>query len=192
MLNNLLSRNSKTYHGLRAIRNQTTRTIKRLSQVHPTTYVHRTARVPSDLVTGRHVFIGAGCWLAPRTEIGEYTMFAPRVAIVGDDHVWDTVGVPIQFAGRPEQRTTLIGRDTWIGYGAILMRGVAIGECAVVAAGSVVTTDVPKNEIWGGVPARRIRNRFDEEQFAEHRRILDTGPVRPLFSNPQELRASGE
>ncbi|MEO7067511.1 MAG: DapH/DapD/GlmU-related protein [Rhodanobacter sp.] len=50
----------------------------------------------------------------------------------------------------------VIGDGVWIGAHAVILRGVQIGDCAVVAAGAVVTRNVPAREIWGGVPARRI------------------------------------
>ncbi|WP_275898490.1 DapH/DapD/GlmU-related protein [Janibacter melonis] len=113
-------------------------------------------------------------------------MLGPRVAIVGDDHVWDSAGTPTQFAGRPVERRTDIGRDVWIGYGVTVMRGVTIGDGAVVAAGAVVTRDIPAFEVWAGVPARRIRDRFGPDERTAHLATLD-GPLldRPSFAQPQ-------
>ena len=53
--------------------------------------------------------------------------------------------------------------DVWIGAGSVLLSGVKIGRGAIVAAGSVVTKDVPACEIWGGNPAAKIRDRFPDE-----------------------------
>lgn len=55
----------------------------------------------------------------------------------------------------------VIGNDVWIGYDAVIMAGVRIGDGAIVAARAVVTKDVPPYTIVGGVPARPIRTRFD-------------------------------
>ena len=57
----------------------------------------------------------------------------------------------------------VIGNDVWIGYEAVILSGVTIGDGAIVAARSVVTRDVPPYTIVGGVPARPIRRRFDQE-----------------------------
>ena len=61
----------------------------------------------------------------------------------------------------------IIDDDVWIGYGATIMSGVHIGQGAVVAAGAVVTKDVPPYAIVGGVPAKVIKYRFDEEIIHE-------------------------
>ena len=56
---------------------------------------------------------------------------------------------------------TEIGNDVWIGHGAIILGGVKIGDGAIIAAGSVVTKDVPSMTIVGGNPAKVIKKRFD-------------------------------
>ena len=61
----------------------------------------------------------------------------------------------------------VIGNDVWIGYEAVIMAGVHIGNGAIIAARAVVTKDVPPYTIVGGVPARLIRKRFDEEVIRE-------------------------
>ena len=60
----------------------------------------------------------------------------------------------------------VIGNDVWIGYEAVVMAGVRIGDGAVIAARAVVTRDVPPYTIVGGVPARVIRRRFDADTVA--------------------------
>lgn len=57
----------------------------------------------------------------------------------------------------------VIGNDVWIGYGAVIMAGVHIGDGAIIAARAVVTKDVPPYTIVGGTPAKDIRKRFDAE-----------------------------
>lgn len=65
----------------------------------------------------------------------------------------------------------VIGNDVWIGINSVVMRGVTIGDGAVVAANSVVTHDVPHYAIVGGVPARLIRYRFSEDIIYALQRI---------------------
>lgn len=57
----------------------------------------------------------------------------------------------------------IVGNDVWIGYGAVILSGVTVGDGAIIGARAVVTKDVPPYTIVGGVPARQIRKRFDEE-----------------------------
>lgn len=56
----------------------------------------------------------------------------------------------------------MIGNDVWIGYEAVVMQGVTIGDGAIIGARSLVTKDVPPYTIVGGSPAKEIRKRFDE------------------------------
>lgn len=60
----------------------------------------------------------------------------------------------------------IIGNNVWIGYEAVIMSGVTIGDGAIIGARSVVTKDIPPYTIVGGVPARQIRRRFSEETIA--------------------------
>jgi len=60
-----------------------------------------------------------------------------------------------------------IGNDVWIGANAIIVDGIKIGDGAIVAAGAVVTKDVPPYAIVGGVPAKIIRYRFDKDEIAK-------------------------
>lgn len=65
----------------------------------------------------------------------------------------------------------IIGNNVWIGYEAVIMAGVHIGDGAVIAARAVVTKDVPPYTIVGGTPARKIRMRFEEETIAKLQQI---------------------
>lgn len=65
----------------------------------------------------------------------------------------------------------IVKDDAWIGYGSIIMSGVTIGQGAIVAAGSVVTKDVPPYAIVGGVPAKIIKYRFCEETIEKLKKV---------------------
>jgi virginiamycin A acetyltransferase len=67
----------------------------------------------------------------------------------------------------PYKGDTIIGNDVWIGYEALVMPGVTIGDGAIVSARSVVTADVPPYTIVGGNPARPIRARFAPDAVAK-------------------------
>lgn len=182
-----LSRAGRLYQVLRMARNRATIARKRLHGVPATASVHPSSVVAADLVTGAYAYVGRNCTIPPLVTIGQYAMLAPDVAIVGDDHNWSEPGVPIQFAGRPPQQRTTIGDDVWVGHGAILLRGVTIGAGAIVAAGAVVTKNVPAFEIWAGTPARKIRDRFETAAAQEHHlRMLQGATVSPHFADARE------
>ncbi|HJD29167.1 MAG TPA: CatB-related O-acetyltransferase [Candidatus Blautia avicola] len=65
----------------------------------------------------------------------------------------------------------MIGNDVWIGYEAVILSGVTIGDGAVIGCRAVMTKDVPPYTIVGGVPAKPIRKRFDEETIKELQKI---------------------
>jgi acetyltransferase-like isoleucine patch superfamily enzyme len=178
-----LSRSSDLYLRLRQARNRIVIARKRLGSVDPTAYVHPTTSVAKDLVAGSYVFIGPHCKITPLVTIGRYTMLASDIAIVGNDHNWSEPGVPMQFAGRPTQRATTIGDDVWLGQGVIVMRGVTIGDAAIVAAGAVVTKNVPAYEVWAGVPAKKLRDRFEHPSHRDkHAAMLADALVHPAFA----------
>jgi len=98
----------------------------------------------------------------------------------------------------PSRGDTVVGHDVWLGYRALVMPGVTIGHGAVVAAGSVVVSDIPPYAIAGGNPARVLRMRYDEDDVARLLRAtwwdwpveLVTQHARAIMSGtPAELEA---
>lgn len=187
-----LDRTGRLYRTLRRARGRTVALTKGLGDVHPTASVHRSATVSKDLRADEYAYVGPDCLLSPMVHIGAYSLLAPCVAVVGGDHRTDVVGTPMQFTERPEQLPTVIGRDAWIGYGAVISRGVTIGEGAVVGAGSVVTKNIPAYEVWAGVPARYLRDRFDADERESHRAALDAGDVAVTFAQTQTAMPGGD
>lgn len=102
--------------------------------------------------------------------VGDYTMFGPNVTVA-------TAGHPILPELREKQyqynAPVRIGRCCWIGAGAIILPGVAIGDNVVVGAGSVVTKDLPSNVVAVGNPCRVLRplDRRDREYYFKDRKI---------------------
>jgi len=86
-------------------------------------------------------------------------MLASFVSFVGGDHKIDNISSTINKSGKDDFKTTIIKNNVWIGHGAILVHGITLEEGSVVAAGSIVTKDVPKNAIVGGNPSKFIRFR---------------------------------
>lgn len=140
-----------------------------LLKISVTTDVKYGSSIPRDLTMGKFGYIGRGSSICNKVIIGNYVMISSQVSIIGVDHLYNKVGCPIIFSGRPEQKITLIGNDVWIGHGSTIMEGVEIGDGAIIAAGSVVTKSVPPCMIVGGIPARIIKSRFEaQEDVASH------------------------
>lgn len=121
-----------------------------------------------DISIGDNVIIGAGavmmCAGAPIT-IGNNVMFGPCVTVITGDHRLDYIGkymFDVKGADKlPENdRPVVFEGDNWIGANATILKGITVGVGAVVSAGAVVTKDVPPYSVVGGVPARKIKNRF--------------------------------
>ena len=70
------------------------------------------------------------------------------------------LGVDAEFRARRQAKSVIVGHDVWIGYGAVVMPGVGIGNGAVIGANAVVTRDVAAYTIVAGAPARPLRQRF--------------------------------
>jgi acetyltransferase-like isoleucine patch superfamily enzyme len=107
--------------------------------------------------SGARVTIGAHTYLNRRTEITcrERITIGERCAIAWDVNIMDTDAHT--FEDRPDTAPVTIGDHVWIGAGAMVLKGVTIGDGAVVAARSVVTKDVPPGVLVAGSPARVIR-----------------------------------
>lgn len=92
-------------------------------------------------------------------KIGKYVMMGPECVIYTRNHAHSRTDIPMQLQGYEEPKPVTIGDDVWLGKRVIILPGVTIGEGSVIAAGAVVTKDVPPYSIVGGVPAKVIKNR---------------------------------
>lgn len=129
--------------------------------------------IAKDVKLGAWSYVGPGSIIYPKVSIGRYTFLANDVLIIGGDHNFRNPDLPIPFAGREELLPTNIGEDVWIGARSIIMTGLAIGDGAIVAAGAVVTKDIPPYEIWAGIPAKKIGMRFNKEEILRHKKMLE-------------------
>lgn len=104
---------------------------------------------------GKHVFINHACSFLDMggITIEDHVLIGPRVNLVTENH-------PLDPADRRALITKpiIIKKNAWIGAGATILPGVTIGEHAVVAAGAVVSKDVARSTVVGGVPAKFIKN----------------------------------
>ena len=121
--------------------------------------------IPERLQLGSHVYLGPDCWLstyAPIT-IGDGTIFGPRVKIFTGNHRYENE-TALPYDEVTLAKAVRIAENVWVGADVMILPGVQIGEGAVLAAGSVVTKDVPKGAVVGGNPAKVLKFR-DLEQY---------------------------
>jgi hypothetical protein len=124
--------------------------------------------------------IGSGsCLFATRAKIvvKEHVITGPRVTIITGDHQY--------FPGRyldsvkdgekdaEYDADVIIERDVWIGANVTILKGVHIGQSAIIAAGAVVTRNIPDFAVAGGVPAKVIKYKWDEQTRQKHLNFLN-------------------
>jgi acetyltransferase-like isoleucine patch superfamily enzyme len=112
--------------------------------------------------------IGSGTWVGEYNNlragggairIGKGCLVSQFCTLVASNHKTSR-DEPIAAQGIDSRRIGIVlGDDVWLGAGCAVLPGVRIGDGAVVGANSVVTTDIPANEIWAGAPARRVGER---------------------------------
>lgn len=111
--------------------------------------------------------LGMDCIVTGTVTIGDDVMMGPRCTLISRDHVMSDLSVPMNRQGLTPDRPIVIGDDVWLGAGVIVLPGVTIGSHSVVAAGSVVTRDVPPAAVVGGVPARVLKYRDGRAAVAD-------------------------
>ncbi len=113
-----------------------------------------------EVIIGPKTVLGQECTISAykHVRIGEQCVIADRAMFIDFDHGMVEVERPIRVQGI-YKRDVDIGSNVWIGYGACILRGVKVGDNAVIGTNSVVTRDVPPNAVVGGIPAQIIRMR---------------------------------
>ena len=109
-----------------------------------------------DVVIGDYTRIGIHNTIIGPVTIGSHVNLAQGITITALNHNFEDKNKRIDEQG-VSTKPVVIGDDVWIGANAVILPGVTIGKHAVVAAGAVVTTDVPDNTVVGGVPAKVIK-----------------------------------
>jgi len=113
------------------------------------------------MTIGERVSIGTGCFLHSSTAgvtIADDSMISPNVSIVGSNYRYDRLDIPIHQQGEISKGVT-IGRDVWVGVGCAIMDGADIGDHAIIAPNSVVSSRIPEKAIASGNPAKVIFTR---------------------------------
>ncbi len=115
---------------------------------------------PENVKLGNNMIFNRNVSITARSGVtlGNDVMLGPNVVINDSNHVFKDRDTPITKQGHTAE-PIVIEDDVWIASNSVILKGVHIGKGAVVAAGSVVTKDVPPYTVVAGVPARRIKNR---------------------------------
>jgi acetyltransferase-like isoleucine patch superfamily enzyme len=134
--------------------------------------VHYSARIShnsliSDSKIGRGSYLGRNTVII-NTQIGNYCSIAPGVQIGGMQHSYWWLSTSPRLSNHCiSNNVTKIGNDVWIAAGCIIKQGVTIGDGAVIGAMSFVNTDIPKNSIYFGCPAKFYKKRLDDSLFSK-------------------------
>jgi maltose O-acetyltransferase len=116
----------------------------------------------TDVEIGRRTFVNAGCYFdvggGGSLRIGAESNLGPQVTVLGMTHTVRPTG---GFTRESEHRPVVIGDRVWLGARVTVLPGVTVGDDCIVAAGAVVTQDIGPGGVWGGVPARLIKDTSD-------------------------------
>jgi len=133
-------------------------TVGRYSTIRPTNVLLDEAgeglKVGNKSNIGAYSYIGCSGYI----EIGNNVMMGPRVNLMSENHNYSDLNHSMKSQG-VTRSYIIIEDDVWIGVNSTILAGVRIGSGSIIAAGAVVTKDVPKNSIVGGIPAKIIRSR---------------------------------
>ena len=125
-----------------------------------TVIMHKTkGNIQGGVKLKKHAEISAGCFLVAKNiiEIGENSTLAFRVTILTTANPNAPYNM-LKDVYPPISKPVIIGNNVWIGACSVILPGVTIGDMSVVAAGSVVTKDVPPHVLVAGVPARVVKH----------------------------------
>jgi len=133
-------------------------TVGAYALIRPTNYyggeIGEGLRVGDNSNIGPYNYIGCSGYI----EIGNDVMISPRVSIYSENHVYDRTDIPMKRQG-VKREFVVIEDDCWIAANSVILAGVTIGKGSIVAAGSIVTKDVPPFSIVAGNPAKIIKRR---------------------------------
>lgn len=129
--------------------------------------VMKNTTISLDTKVGDYTYIGFNCFIT-RSIIGRFCSIANNVSIGMGEHLIDEISTSSLFYQNAYKILTakdcIIGNDVWIGVNSVIKRGVTIGDGAIIGANSFVNKDVEPYSIFGGVPAKLLKDRFSEKK----------------------------
>jgi acetyltransferase-like isoleucine patch superfamily enzyme len=121
-----------------------------------------------DIYIGDRTRIGLGCTLIGPVRIGNDIRLAQNIVMSGLNHNYEDIALPISDQGVTTSPIT-IEDETWLGANCVVLPGVTIGKHCVIAAGSIVTKDIPPYSVAAGNPARVLKQYNPETKFWERK-----------------------
>lgn len=121
--------------------------------------IEKGATFSTKVSLGNYSGIGVNARVCGACEIGDYVMMGTDVVIITRNHSFDRTDIPMMQQGFEKERPVIIGNDVWICDRVVILPGVHIGDGSIIAAGAVVTHNVPAYSIVAGVPAKVIKMR---------------------------------
>ncbi|WP_374446395.1 DapH/DapD/GlmU-related protein [Providencia sp.] len=133
------------------------------ANIHTTSIIQNNVRIHGikNFAISANSFIGSGCKFVAydsKISIGSNCLIASECILITRNHIYSNIEEPIRNQGYKNAPIT-IEDDVWLGYRVIVLPGVTIGEGSIIAANSVVNCDIPPFSIYGGTPAKYIKNR---------------------------------
>ncbi len=116
------------------------------------------ALISPNTIIGDDSELGTNCMIQGNVIIGNNVIMGPDIKIYSRNHKFDRIDIPINKQGKKYYKTKL-GDDIWIGANVIILGGVEVGSHSILAAGAVVTKDVPEYAIIGGNPGKVLKYR---------------------------------
>lgn len=112
-----------------------------------------------SICIGDNSFIGRGVEfnISNSITIGDNCLIASGCKFIDHDHGLKLGG--LMRLQRGSEQEIILGDDVWLGVNVVVLKGVTISDGVVIGSGSVVTKNIPSNEIWGGIPAKKIAER---------------------------------
>jgi acetyltransferase-like isoleucine patch superfamily enzyme len=129
-----------------------------------------------NFYVGRNVFIGPHAILSAdgvSVVIGDDTIIGPGFCLMAGDHEFRRAGIAFRASRRGRNEPVVIGRNVWIGARVLILKGVTVGDAAIIGGGAVVSRDVPAFAIALGVPARVVGWRFEGEAREIHETFIE-------------------
>ena len=126
--------------------------------------IEKNASFSRNCILGNNSGIGCDCVLNGTVTIGNDVMMGPECMFFTENHAFGNINIPMNLQGNSVEKPIVVGNDVWIGARVLVMPGVKIGDHSIIAAGAVVTKNVPEYAIVAGNPAKVVRYRNENNE----------------------------